>query len=77
MSEKDQIFPGQPTGGEDYTTREAAESADVSSLQNELSEQERLGNTMLDPFAANRVPTPGSGDGTGGRVKINRDHWGE
>ena len=77
MSEKDQVFPGHPTGGEEYTTREAAESADVASLQNELNEQERIGNTMLDPFEHNRVPTPGSGDGAGGRVKINRDHWGE
>ena len=77
MSEKDDVFLNHPTGGEDDTTREAAESADVASLQNELNEQERIGDSMIDPFAANRVPTPGSGDGAGGRVHINPDHWGE
>ena len=77
MSEKDDIFPGHPSGGSDHSTRDQAESADVASLQNELNEQQRLDDEMMDPFAANRVPTPGSGDDQGGRVRINRDHWGE
>ena len=77
MSEKDEVFLNHPTGGEAYSTREQAEREDVASLQTELNEQERIGNAQRSPFAHNRVPTPGSGDGAGGRVKINPDHWGE
>lgn len=73
----DKVWPGLPTGPNEHETREQAESADVASLENELNEQERIGNVMLGPFDHNRVPTPGSGDGAGGRVKINPDHWGE
>ena len=69
MSEKDDLFLNHPTGGEDYTTRDQAESEDVASLQREQFEQQRIGDSMIDPFAANRVPTPGSGDG--GRVRRN------
>ena len=68
----DDVFPGLPTGPNEHETREQAETQDVNSLQTELNEQDRLGNEMFDPFAANRVPTPGSGDGAGGRVRRNR-----
>lgn len=73
MSEKDNVFLNHPTGGEDYSTREQAESQDVASLQTELDNSQRIADGMFDPFAANRVPTPGSGDGAGGRV--NRTDW--
>ena len=52
----DKVWPGMPTGPNEHETREQAESADKASLQNELNEQERLGNEMMDPFDANRVP---------------------
>lgn len=77
MSEKDDIFLNHPTGGEDFSNREAEERADVDSLQRELDEQERIGNAQRSPFDKNRVQSPGSGDGAGGRVRINPDHWGE
>jgi hypothetical protein len=73
MSGKDEVFLNHPTGGEDYSTREAAENADVASLQRELSEQRRIGDAQQSPFDHNRVPTPGSGDGAGGRVR--RTNW--
>lgn len=75
MSEKDDVFLNYPTGAEDYSTRAQAEGADVASLQNELHEQERIGNAQQSPFDHNRVQPPG--DGAGGRVRINPDHWGE
>ena len=77
MSEKDEVFLNHPTGGEDYTTREQAEGADVASLEREQFEQQRIGNAQKSPFDHNRVQPPGTGDDAGGRVRINRDHWGE
>ena len=71
MSEKDDVFLNHPTGGEDFSTWEQAERDDVASLETELSEQQRIGDSMIDPFAANRVPTPG--EGLGGRVR--RNEW--
>ena len=77
MSEKNEVFLNHPTGGEDYSTREQAEREDVASLQTEITEQQRIGNAQQSPFDHNRVPRPGSGDGAGGPVRINRDHWSE
>ena len=71
----DDIWPGLPTGPNDQETREQAERADVDSLQTELNEQQRIGNAQRSPFDHNRVPIPG--EGSGGRVRVNRDHWGE
>jgi len=59
----DDIFPGLRTGPNDHETREQAESQDKASLENELREQDRLGNAQIDPFAANRVATSGKGRG--------------
>lgn len=73
----DDVFPGLETGSNDHETRDQAEAADVSSLQTELNEQERIAANTGGVFDHNRVPSPGSGDGAGGRVRINRDHWGE
>ena len=71
----DKVWPGLPTGPNEHETRDQAESADVASTQNELFEQQRIGNAQQSPFDHNRVPTPGSG--AGGRVRINSDHWAE
>ena len=71
----DKVWPGLPTGPNEFETRDQAEGQDKASLENELREQNRLGNAQIDPFDKNRVPTPG--EGRGGRVVINRDHWGE
>ena len=51
------------------------EQQDEATLQNELSEQERIARETGGVFDKNRVPSPGIG--VGGRVRINRDHWGE
>lgn len=67
----DNVWPGMPTGPNEFEQRDELEQRDRDSLSIEHSEQERIGNEMLDPFAANRVPTPGSGDGEGGRVRVN------
>ena len=75
MSEKDDIFPGLPTGGSDFDTREAEERADVASLERELAEQERIAANTGGVFDKNRVPQPA--EGRDGRFVINRDHWGE
>jgi hypothetical protein len=71
----DDVWPGLPTGPNEFETREQAESADVASLQRELAEQERIAANTGGVFDKNRVPAPG--EGVGGRVRINRDHWGE
>ena len=75
MSEKDDVFLNHPTGGSDFDTREQAERQDVDSLQTELNEQERIAGNTGGVFDKNRVEQPGVG--VGGRVRINRDHWGE
>ena len=51
----DDIFPGLPTGPNDNETRDQAESTDVSSLQTELNEQQRIGGEQTAPFDHNRV----------------------
>ena len=50
------------------------EAQDRESLQRELHEQERISREQVDPHAHNKVPGPG--EGVGGRVRVNRDHWG-
>ena len=64
-----------PTLQPDLENKEATERQDEASLQNELAEQDRLSDEMANPFDKNRVPAPG--EGVGGRVVIDRDHWGE
>ena len=73
----DQVWPNKPTGPDEFEQREQVERRDRDSLSTEHNEQERIGDSMFNPFDSNRAPTPGSGDGAGGRVRINRDHWGE
>ena len=73
----DNVWPGLPTGPDEHEQRSDLEQQDVASLQTELNEQKRIGNAMHSPFDHNRVQPPGSGDSAGGRVRINRDHWGE
>ena len=73
----DEIFPGSKTGPDEFEQRADLEQQDIGSLQREQFEQQRIAGGMIDPFAANRVPAPGSGDDAGGRVRINRNHWGE
>ena len=75
MSEKDDIFPGLPTGGSEFDNKAEAERDDVASLQRELAEQQRIAANTGGVFDKNRVPAPG--EGVGGRVRINRDHWAE
>lgn len=67
----DNVWPNKPSGPNENETRNQAENKDRASLQNELREQERLGDEMFNPFDANRVEYPGSGDGAGGRVRRN------
>ena len=71
----DKVWPGLPTGPNDHKTREQAESDYNDHLQTELNEQQRIGNGQRSPFDHNRVQPPGTG--SGGRVRVNRDHWGE
>lgn len=69
----DDVFPGMPTGPSEHETRSGVERQDVDSLQTELNEQGRISAGMHNPFDKNRVTPPGSGDGAGGRVRVNRD----
>lgn len=59
----------------DLEDKEATEREDEASLQNELAEQERIARETGGVFDKNRVPAPG--EGVGGRVVIDRDHWAE
>jgi len=52
----DNVWPGLPTGPNEHETREQAETQDVSSLQRELDEQQRIADGMHSPFDKNRVP---------------------
>jgi hypothetical protein len=57
MSKKfDDVFPGHPTGPNEFEQRQEVEQQDVASLQTELNEQERIGNAQSSPFDHNRVP---------------------
>ena len=73
----DKVWPGLPTGPDEHEQRQDLEQQDVASLQREQAEQQRIADGMIEPFGHNRVTPPGSGDGAGGRVRINPDHWGE
>lgn len=64
-----------PTLQPDLEDKEATERQDEASLENELREQDRLGDEMSNPFDKNRVPAPG--EGKGGRVVIDSGHWAE
>ena len=52
MAEKFELPVMQP----DLEDKEETERQDEASLQNELREQQRIGDSMIDPFASNRVP---------------------
>lgn len=71
----DKVWPGLPTGPDEFEQRDDAERNDKASLERELTEQQRIGDGMFNPFDKNRVTTPGTG--RGGRVVINPDHWAE
>lgn len=71
----DKVWPNLDTGPNEHETREQAEQQDVASLEREQFEQQRIGNAQRSPFDHNRVTPPGTG--SGGRVRVNRDHWGE
>ena len=73
----DKVWPGLPTGPNEHKTREQGESEYNDHLQTELNEQGRIVGEQTGPFDHNRVEPPGSGDNAGGRVRVNRDHWGE
>ena len=73
----DNIWPGLGTGPDEFAQRDDAEQQDAATLRRELQEQGRIAPETGGAFDHNRVPTPGTGDGAGGRVRLNRDHWGE
>ncbi len=78
MATFDEIWPNNPTGPDGHEQqRDELEQRDADSILNEQAEQQRIGESMIDPFSHNRVEIPGTGDGAGGRVRINPDHWGE
>jgi|GEM_PF-5078168 len=73
----DDVWPNVPTGPDEFATRDDAEQQDAATLLRELQEQQRIATETGGAFDHNRVEYPGTGDGAGGRVKINFAHWGE
>lgn len=73
----DQIWPNISTGPDEIEQRGELEQRDADSILNEQREQERISGETGGVFDKNRVTPPGAGDGAGGRVRVNRDHWGE
>lgn len=52
----DDVWPKLETGPNEHEERDQVEREDVAAGLNELREQQRIGNSMIEPFGHNRVP---------------------